>query len=303
MIPPWQSRAAGFHPYLVDTIDALPESLWGAAKTALPPGAKVVRGLVVPPDYRSEGVSDSHPVPEQALIFTDSGVLYVQAGLKDEAAPSPMTIYPDTLLTLRSSHLLLYGRLELLGSVHSKPVKLDMEFNAIGWHLMDAEWRDLVGRAINVRPLTPEEERTESEHDQVLLQSVPAKFADGLRKYGLYTDETLLGTVFQPGIWSQTLALFEQQVTPNTLLALTDASALVLEEERALIRKSEQYGLIITRIPRQAIADVQSAAQDSLQELIFLLARSGATAELRLLLEPDAVELWRGLWEEHAGQG
>jgi ABC-type phosphate/phosphonate transport system permease subunit len=60
------------------------------------------------------------------------------------------------------------------------------------------------------------------EQDQTLLQSLPAKFAEGLRKYGLYTGESLLGVVFQPAVWTQTLALFDHQVAANTLLALAD---------------------------------------------------------------------------------
>ena len=296
---PWQTRATEFHPYMVDTIDALPESLRGAAAAALPPGIEMVSALVVPLEYRAEGTSDSHPVAEQALIFTDGGALHVQAGLQDEPAPPPSICNPKSLLCIRSSHLLLYGELELLGAVQGQPVKLAMQFNAIGWRLMDAEWRDLVGKAIGMPTLAPDEEAAASEQTQALLQSVPAKFAEGLRKYGLYTGETLLGTVFQPAVWTQTLGLFDQQVTPNTLLALTDASVLVLEEESALVRKSEQFGLIITRIPRAAIADVQAAAHDAMQELTLALARGGATAERRLLLEQETAQAWLELWQSH----
>ena len=105
-------------------------------------------------------------------------------------------------LYLRSSHLLLYGRLELLGSDQGEPVQLDMEFNAIGWHLMEAEWRDLVGKAIGVPLPAPGEERTEGEQESTLLATLPPKFAEGLRKYGLYTGEILQGVVFQPAVWT-----------------------------------------------------------------------------------------------------
>ena len=151
MLPPWQTRASDFHPYRADDLGALPESLRGAAKAALPAGAKVVSALVVPTDYRSsEESEDAHSVPEQALVFTDSGVLHVQASLTGEAAPSTVYIRPENLLYLQSSHILLYGRLELFGSVQSEPVKLVMEFNAVAWPLMEADWRGLVCQAIGL---------------------------------------------------------------------------------------------------------------------------------------------------------
>ena len=205
-------------------------------------------------------------------------------------------------MLLRSSHILLNGRLKLLGAVQGQLAHMEMEFNAMGWRMMDAEGRDLVGRAIGLPALTPEEAEVETAHNKAALELLPLKFAEGLRKYGLYTGEILLGTVFQEGVWTQSLSLFNHQLTPNTLLALTNASVLILSEELALVRKSEQYGLIITRIPRQVVAAMQSVTKDSLQDITFFLARSGVTAERNLLLEAGAARQWLELWARHASQ-
>lgn len=301
MVEPWQTRASQYHPYVVDTVDELPDSVRSAAAAALPAAGRFVRALVVPAEYRSAGEEESHPVPEQALVYTDRGVLHVQAGLEGQAAPSPTSIQPESLLYIRSGHLLLNGQLGLLGAVQGKAAELNMEFNAMGWRMMDTEWRDLVGRAIGIPPLAPGEERVESEQETAMLEPLPAKFAEGLRRYGLYTGETLLGLVFQPGAWEHTLLLFEEQVAPNSLLALTSASVLVLQEETALVRKSEQYGLIITRIPRPVIAAVQSVTQDDMQEVTFFLARSGVTSQLVVRLNLEASQQWLALWARYAG--
>jgi hypothetical protein len=298
MLRPWQTRAADYHPYLVNTVDALPESLRELVKAALPPGTNLVRALVVPTDYRAKGLMGARLVPEQALIFTTRGVLYVQKGAKGEPSPAPFFTSPDTLLYMRSSHQLLYGRLQLVSAIEGKTVAMDMEFNAVGWRLMDDEWRSLVGSAIGLTALAAPEERIESEQEQTLLSSLPSKFSFGLQKYGLYTGEKLFGAIFQPGIWDKSWSFFHRQITANTLLALTDASILILEEERALVRKSQQYGLTITRIPRQSIADVQTTPKDFLQELIISLTRSGAMTDRRYLLEPDTVQSWLKLWEK-----
>ena len=84
MARPWQARTSEFHPYMVDTVDALPASLAAPAKAALPPGVGVTRALYVPRDYRARGWMAARQTPEQALVFTDAGVLYVRGQPKGE---------------------------------------------------------------------------------------------------------------------------------------------------------------------------------------------------------------------------
>ncbi|MFN8468060.1 MAG: hypothetical protein U0X20_21050 [Caldilineaceae bacterium] len=313
MARPWQARTSEFHPYMVDNVDALPASLAAPAKAALPPesaqraDAGLTRALYVPRDYRARGWLAARQTPEQALIFTDAGVLYVQGQPKGEepgseptnGARPPMLVRPDTLLYMRSSHLLLYGRLEFVSAVAGEAVKLDMEFNAVGWRLMDNEWRSLVGKIVDLPPLPPDALLRESEHEQELLEDLPPKFSFGLRKYGLYTGEILYGVVFQAPIWDKHWALFPKQITANTLLALTNASVIMIDEDRALVRKSQQYGYRITRIPLRAIAGLAVAEQDGLQELTFTLARNGAEAERHIKLDPQTAGQWLALWATH----
>lgn len=299
MSEPWQTRASEFHPYMAETLQELPESLRDLASAALPAEEAFVRALVVPAEYRSRNGEESQPIPEQALIYTSGGVLHVEAAPAGEAPPRPTYLKPESLLLLRSSHILLHGRLKLLGAERGQLAHLEMEFNAIGWRLMEVEWRNLVIKAIGLYP-PPEEQPAESAQAQAMLKALPMKFAEGLRKYGLYTGETLLGTVYQPGVWTQSLSFFNQQLTPNTLLALTDASVLILAEDLALVRKSDQYGLIVTRIPRPVVVAMQSVTKDSLQNITFFLSRGGATTERELLLEAGAARQWLELWARHA---
>ena len=301
MMRPWQARSSDYHPYMVDSVDDLPASLAARARAALPSDVGTMRALYVPRDYRGRGWTSARQTPEQALIFTDAGVLYVQGQAKgkdpDSSERAPIFVRPDTLLYMRSSHLLLYGRLEFVSAVAHQAVKLDMDFNAVGWRLMDTEWRSLVGNIVDLPPLPPDALLRESEHEQELLEDLPPKFSFGLRKYGLYTGEILHGAVFQPPIWDKHWALFPKQITANTLLALTNASVIVIDEDRALVRKSQQYGYRITRIPLPAIATVAAAEVDGLQELTFTLARDGAQSERRWKLEPQTADQWLALWE------
>lgn len=300
---PWQSRSAEFHPYTIDAIEALPAGLRAAAEAALPAGEHLVRGFVAPPDYRSPDDSSAlRAVPAQALLFLHGGVLHVQAALPDADAPPAIFIQPEKLLWIRSSHLLLHGQLELVGSMQGKTARLEMEFNAVGWRLLPPEWHMLVAKAIGVTPPAiqehVEEKYTYTEQEMELLAATPSKFAEGLGRYGLYTGERLKGAVFQPAVWKQNLLAFDEQLLPNTLMALTEASVLVIAEETALVRKSEQFGLIIMRIPRNAIAAVDSTAEDSLQAVSFSLERESVSAQQHVLLTPEAATVWLDLWSK-----
>lgn len=308
---PWQTRSADFHPYMVDAVEALPPKLRDAALAALPPGEQMMRGFVVPADYRSpDGIAPSRVVPAQALLYTTSGVLYVQALTlgAPEIAP-PVFMQPENLLRLRSSHLLLHGKLELVSAAQGQAQTLAMEFNAVGWRLMQTQWHDLVRKAIGVTPPAGQKQTADAtgeggdedassldEQAMLLVAAAPPKFVDGLGRYGLYTGEKLQGVVFQPAVWKENLIAFDEQLIPNTLLALTEASVLVMAEESALVRKSEQFGLIITRIPRQAIANVNVVVQELLHAVKFTLSRGGAGADESVLLTPDMAQEWLQLW-------
>ena len=296
---PWQTRTSEFHPYLVDTIDELPDDLRPLVEAALPPGTALASGLVVPANYRSKNPeADSEPVPAQALIFTGAGMWHVRAPENGEPAPAPIYIEPGNIRWIRSSHLLLYGRLEIASSSQGQPVLLDIEFNAVGWRQKDQNWRNLVAQAVGMPPIAAGAAPGPSEQDRAILGSAPDKFVDGLFKYGLYTGETLLDATFQPAVWQSHLLSFDKQLAPDTLAALTNASVLILTEEKALVRRSDELGLLITRIPHQAIASMQVATGNQVDEVVFTLDRGGVADAYRLLLAHDAAQMWLAAWDK-----
>ena len=295
----WQTRASEFHPYLVEIIDELPDDLRPLVEAALPPGAALASGLVVPTNYRSKTPeAEPQTVPAQALIFTGAGMWHVQAPENGEAAPAPIYVEPDTIRWIRSSHLLLYGRLEIASSAQGQPVLLDIEFNAVGWRQKDQNWRNLVTQAVGMPPHAAGAAPVPSEQDRALLQGAPEKFVDGLFKYGLYTGEMLRNAIFHPAVWQQHLIAFDEQLAPDTLITLTNASVLILTEEKALVRRSNDLGLLITRIPRQAITGMQIEQRNQVDAVVFALDRGGVADEYRLFLAHDAAQAWAALWKK-----
>jgi hypothetical protein len=81
------------------------------------------------------------------------------------------------------------------------------------------------------------------------------------------------------------------------LVALTNASVLILTEEKALVRRSNDLGLLITRIPRQAIAGMTIEPGGQVDTVVFALDRGGVRDQVRLVLAHDAAEAWTAAWE------
>lgn len=75
-------------------------------------------------------------MPEQALLFTSQGVLHVQAPVEPDQPPSTTYFQAADLLYTRLSLLLLYGRLELIGSVGGDLTRVEVEFNTVGEYLL-----------------------------------------------------------------------------------------------------------------------------------------------------------------------
>lgn len=295
---PWQARASEFHPFLISSLDELPNELRPLVEATLPSGATIASGLVVPTNYRSKA-PDAEPeiIPPQALIFTGGGMWHIQAPEADQPAPAPIYIQPDHIRWIRSSHLLLYGRIEIASAFQGKPVLLDIEFNAVGWRQKDQNWRNLVAQSVGMPPIQVDAMPAPTERDRAILEGTPDKFVDGLFRYGLYTGETLLAATFQPAVWQHHLLAFDEQHTPDTLLALTNASVLILSEEKALVRHSDDLGMLITRIPRQAIVDMEVERGDVVDAVIFSLERGGVADAYRLSLGHEAAQAWLEIWK------
>ena len=296
---PWQAKASEFHTYLVASMDELPTDLRSRVKAALPQDTVLASGLVVPANYRADTPDgEPHPVPAQVLIFTGEGMWHIEAPDSGPQAPAPIYIDPDTIRWIRSSHLLLHGRLEIAAAERSGPVQLDIEFNAVGWRQRDQNWRNLVARSVGLPPMTDATAPTPGAQDRAILGNTPEKFVDGVFRYGLYTGETLQAAIFQPALWQHHLIAGDEQIAPDTLVALTNCSVLILSEEKALVRHSDEFGLLVTRLPRRAIAGVQVEAGAALDPVIFALSRAGVNDAYRIFLAHDAAQSWRAIWTQ-----
>lgn len=283
-------------PEFYDHLRALPPSLLPAALTALPPGRAVRGALVLPPEYYVRKKVHWEYVPERALIFLDGAALHVTAAM-DAAAPQVMLIDAWALLYLRSSLLLLYGLLEFEADCGGSVGEVRIEYNTIIWQAL----RGPLGRFVSeAGPCTSSVEEAEAlERNAAIIRKLPFKFANGLRYYALEPGELLHAAVFQPAIW-QRRAILPQQITPNTLFALTDRKVALIEESRTSAwrqkRADGEYGWIFTYIPRDRVADMTVTSGPIWTEMTLRLEWGSARHERTFLVEPAIAEKWQQAW-------
>jgi hypothetical protein len=55
-------------------------------------------------------------------------------------------------------------------------------------------------------------------------------------------------------------------------------------------------------MPRAAVADAQAMAGETMQEIVLVLARGGAAAAPRVLLESNQAQAWLDLWRAYVQQ-
>ncbi len=287
------------HPEFCESVAQLPPTLAALAESALPSGQPVRGALVVPAEYLPRRMLMWEYVPERALIFLPQGALYVRAEGPETRAEVVM-LDGHSLLYVRSSLLLLYGLLEFKADCGSQPAEVRLEYNTVIWHALRGPLGELIAVACGSGAGTDPVASTAM--NAPLLGALPFKFANGLRYYALEPGERLLVAVFQPSLWERR-GLLPYQVTPNTLLGLTDRKLVMIEEQRSMAwrRQSTQgeYGWIFTYIPVDRVVDMVVTPGARSAAVTVRLAWGGATAERCFLLEPAIAVRWEQAWRKH----
>lgn len=283
-------------PQVYRSLAELPATLAALIAQALPAGQEVQAVLCVPAEYRPRIMLGWEYVPERALVFLPAAALYVRAAGPKTPAETAF-LAADRLLYVRSSLLLLYGLLELKADCGLPAGAVRLEYNTVIWQALRGPLGQFVAAAS--APASRGANAEVRAANEVILRTLPYKFANGVRYYALEPGERLLAAVFQPGIWERR-ALLRVQVTPNTLLALTEDKVVCIEEQRATFwgRKppSGEYGWIFTYIPRDRVVDMVMTPRERQMALQMDLQWGGATDRRTFLFEPAVAADWERAW-------
>ena len=277
-------------PFSVPSLSELPDSLRQAALQSIGTTDKPISICVFPVRTYLKNWDSWEYLTEQALIFTRTRILHIQApGLSNHEA-STVSLCAADLSYTRLSLILMYGRLEFVDESLSRVV---VEFNSAGFEIIQPGLKEFLGSCCGKEPGSkPDKALTETVLGEIGEESF--KFKNGLYLYALLPEEQVLGFVFQPGIWGKRWHLFPLKISEATLLALTDRQLIVVEERSQ--SKFPAYGWIFTFYPRRAIERIGITTRLDRQELVIGLKSTGNLNDHRVILE-DANDLaWQELW-------
>ena len=285
-------------PYFARSLADLSADLASAAQAVLPPGGEV-RGIfdVPPPEFPSW--AKYRYGPRHALIFTGTGVIHAQTAAFGQ--PAQIHLVPTAAVHyVQVGQLLLYGRLEIGYAANGQAQHVALEFNTVGWDLLQPALRELLRDVSVVSPPPPVDAQTPV-ISVAEIERLPFKFASGLQIYTLAPGERLLALAFQPGLWSRRLLISRRQVTPAIVMALTDRHVSLIEEERALTSKPS-YGWTFTFIPRHGVTGIRCAPAPLGRLISIEMLVEGATATHELELTAEVAATWEAQWRGRGAQ-
>ena len=238
------------------------------------------------------GFGGMHWVPEQALVFTEQGVLHVQAGKTGAEQGTVNYLMGSSLLYGRVSLVILYGRMELCGVVDGGLKQIVVEYNSVSHELMQPAFLTFL------RLAWPAAQFHEANNYQNLLkgslQDQSYKFRSGLEKHCLQADEYVQGFVFQPRLVKRYLRFIHRLIAPASLMTLTDRQLILIEEG---MTSATSYGYFFTWCPLQNVARIEIRLKDHLREVYATLQKDGVSVEHRLTQIPANAEACQALWE------
>jgi hypothetical protein len=280
------------HASILKNISELPVELQSPAVAALAARA-TIQAIVMFPQQIQRGWEY---VPKQALLFTGSGVTHLLASIWPAQEPQITSLEGCNLVYMKFKLVLLYGLLEIAAQGEGRPVRLSMEFNTVDWHRF---WMPLQRLLQATQPvsLLPVDKDAPAPVFERALKELPLKFSNGLQLFGLLSGEELEEVVFQAGTWNYWLYLLRKPAFTNTMLLLTSHYMVVITEEVYV-----KQGWVVSYIPRNNIARMQSQLRGAWNELSVQLERGDQSVDYKLTLKNEYVDLWCKRWVQHGGQ-
>jgi hypothetical protein len=295
-MPPLQRRTQ--HPYRATTLEELPAGLLALAEKTLLPDDPFEKIFIIPGQMMARkigGFGGMHWIPEQALLFTQRGIIHVQAGKSGDEIGRATYLPGSSLLHAQASLILLYARMEICTAANDEMSRIDVEFNSVGYDMMEPSLHKLIRLAWGQA-----QDHNENGYRNLLLEKLEGqsyKFRNGLEIHALQPDEKLIGFVFQPRVFMRYVRVIRRQLAPASLMALTDKQLIIIEEGMS---SATSYGYVFTYCPRANVADIDFKPNGTLQELCFHFKKDAVTSEHQLKMENENALACQALWASRA---
>lgn len=250
----------------------------------IPPGAYPIRrkmwGIELPFGWRQ--------TPERTLIFGQDHFLMIDAA-RDEGFVCEC-IPLAALVELQHFQVLLYSWLALRWDASGEVRTARAEYNSVGTRLM---WKGIsaIRETFAQRPLPG------PGVDATSLADFPYKFRNYTMS-SLLPGEQLAGAVYQPAIRAQERR-WSRYISPNRVLALTDRSIVLIEDQHDRIRwgsRSEADHAVMQRfLPLERFVGAEFERAVDSDQCILRFAMRNLLYEVRVPLLSDQSERVREL--------
>ena len=285
-------RGFNRHASRLQTVSELPVELQSSRVAALAV-QEDIQSIIFFPQQIQRGW---HYVPKRALLFTSTGVVHLLGSIWPGEEPQVRCLEGCGLLYMKVTLLLLYGFLEIVAQGQDSPIRLGMEFNTVAWCFLSSPLRQFLRASHAQVGSSASSDKISSLLRRQALETLPIKFANGVKIYGLLPGEELEELVFQPGSWKRWLHFFQKPVLANTLLLLTTNYMVVIGEDLDV-----NQGWLLSYIPRSNIIGIQQRSCSQWDELSVQIRRGEQAADFEFVLANEAVEDWRIRWMQHGG--
>ena len=286
------SRSLSTRPFLLDTIDQLPESLLELVKSYLP-NNQVIEGIfVIPPETYSRGFRP-HLNPLQALIFTQLGILHIAASSKRGQPGDGVWISADEIYVIKLSLILLYGKLEIFAVQHGQDLSIEVEYNTVAHDLLAPVLRGLIKKTWQKNPAKFNQSAEDATFSDFM--KISFSFYNGLNNEAIQPGERVLGYVFQPEISEPWLKIFHKKIFPQIVLALTDKQLILLQQD---LKFQAHHEWIFTFIPLYRITSIKLVDYMKWQRVSPQLLFDSLQQDIVVILEPTQAQKWRSIWKE-----
>jgi hypothetical protein len=287
------------HPYRAKTLEELPGGLFALAEQTLPADDPVEKIFIFPGQMLSkkmDGVGGQHWVSEQALLFTQRGVVHVKAGKSAGEPGQAAYLTGSSLLYAKISLILLYGKMEICSAVDDQASSIVVEYNAVAHDMLEPALHGLIRLAWD----QAQGGETQETKNRLLatLEGQSYKFRNGLDLHALQQDEGLQDSVFQPRVFKRYVRLIRRLIAPASLMAITDRQLILIEEGMS---SATSYGYQFTYTARANVAGVDARAKASLDEVCVHFKKGAVTSEHRLRMEFANALACQNLWASQAG--
>lgn len=276
-------------PYIVTTIDLLPELIANYVKQNLPDHEEITGIFIVPADFYGQGFR-WRLNPYQVLIFTNNGIFHISQAEKQKA--NGTWIYFKDILKIKLSLILLYGKLEIWAVQNDKVTKIEMEYNTVGHQSLSPHLKNAIKGTWAQNP--PSRRSWVEDKTFPKFINTSYSFHNGLKIEALQPGEIILGYIFQPEIKLTLMKYFHQTISPKTLLTLTNHQLILLQED---LRLRVHHEWIFTFIPRARVSSITLEAKRDFKKMSIHLQPDFANLQIDLILDQKNASKWFDCWE------